>query len=299
MDLIQRLKYDWAQGKMIQRIIMVNVFAFITFNVILSLFGLWNQNLSTPLADWLTLPTNLNKLVTRPWTIVTHGFLHGGFFHILFNMLWLYWVGSILEEYIGSKKILPIYMFGVFAGAFFMVAAFNVFPLFSEVKHTAAGLGASAGVMAIIWATVALLPDYRIRMLFLGSLPLIYIAAAYTAIDLISISGTNAGGHFAHIGGAIMGYWFIKLYQRGTDLSVGFNKVIDIFNIKIKRKKQPKMKVMRGGKSKAYNQRYDKTEPTQNNNEDRLNAILDKINDKGYSSLSSKEKEFLKNQSSP
>jgi len=298
MNLYERLYHEWQKGQMITRLIMVNVFVFLVVNILIAVTGLFDSSLYDFFLDALALPTDLSKLIYRPWTIITHGFLHFGLFHMLFNMLWMYWIGKTLQAYIGSKKILALYIYCIIAGAFLIVLAYNFFPLFSG--KTGIGYGASAAVLGIIWATVALLPSHRINLPFIGSVPLTYIAAGYTFLDVIGLSSGNAGGSFAHIGGAIMGYWFIKLYQRGTDLSVGFNNAIEGFLGLFQTRQKPKMKVKRGGKSKpqpAKNVKLRNTKKSTTSRESTLNSILDKINEKGYSSLSEKEKAFLKDQS--
>lgn len=303
MNLLERLQYDWDRGQMIQRLIMVNVFVFFLVNIMLGLMGLWDVDAYSPVSRWLALSPKLSKFITAPWTLISYGFLHHGFLHILFNMLWLYWIGKILEEYIGGRKVLPVYIYGVIAGGLLMILFYNIFPAFTNKE--APMVGASAGVMAIIWATVALLPDYKFGLLFIGAVPLIYIAAIMTGLDLIAISGSNAGGVISHIGGALMGYWFIKLYQRGNDLSVGFNKMMDsiatAFSGRKRQRQTPKFTVKRGGKNKGAQQL--KTS-SKNNQQDanldtqiKIDAILDKINKSGYASLSQKEKDFLNKQS--
>ncbi len=304
MNLYERLAYEWNRGKMITRLIMINVFVFLLVNIIIGISALFDSYTPTSdfFRDFLALGTDMSKLIFRPWTIITHGFLHFDFLHILYNMLLMYWIGSTLQEYIGSKKILPLYIYCVLAGAILYVASYNIFPIFSNSVGSA--VGASAAVLGILWATVALLPNYRISLFFIGSVPLIYIAAGATALDLIGLSGRNAGGAIAHIGGALMGYWYIRLYQKGYDLSESFYDSIDGFMSLFRKRKQPKLKVKRGGKAKQKvsnssknSQNTSATGAKSISHESKLNEILDKINEKGYSSLSDKEKAFLKEQS--
>lgn len=301
MNLYDRIYQEWNKGKMITRLIMVNVFVFLIANILIITFGLFDGNIESQINDVLAFPTSFKKLIFRPWTIITSGFTHYGLFHILFNMLWLYWIGRTLQDYIGIKKILPIYIYGVIAGCGLMFFFYNTFPYFSEAKSIATLVGASAGVMAIIWATVALLPNHKINLLFLGPIPLVYLALFYTVIDVLSILGSNAGGNIAHIGGALAGFWFIKMYQRGHDFSVGFNNVVDGFVGLFQKRNEPKLKVKRGGKSKQVKPKTESQKkypsPSFSSEESKLNDILDKINEKGYSSLSEKEKAFLKEQS--
>lgn len=294
MNFLDRLKYEYNKGSMIIKLIMINVAVFIITNVLFAISGLFQFNLKNFFIEWFAVHSNLGHLLYTPWTIITAGFIHAGLFHILFNMLWLYWIGRILEEYMGSRKILPLYIYSVIVGCMFFVIAYNIFPLFQDQVESATAVGASAAVAAVVWATVTLLPNHKIRLLFIGTVPLIYIAAFMSIWDLMSISGNNAGGSIAHLGGALMGYLYIKLYQNGNDLSKGFNKLMDSVATIFQRNKQVKMKVKYSSQSKNT-KRKSKVQSTKSK-EKQLNTILDKIGSSGYESLSKEEKEFLFNQ---
>ncbi len=301
-------------GKMINQIIVVNValfFALGVIHVILKLGGLDTENL---MRDVLSVPSDLSKLLVRPWTLLSYGITHypfdsSGFWHILFNMLWLFWFGRILEEYLGKRKILPIFIWGVLAGAVFYLLAYNLLPMFSETKNIAQLNGASAGVMAIAWATVALLPEHRLHLLFIGPVKILYIALFMTLLHIIGLTGTNAGGNFAHLGGALMGFLFIHLYQKGTDLSVGVNNFLDwsaeLFSRKKKmkvvysQKRKPKRKKEKARVRTQPKSKRSKSGKLENSEAEqaKIDAILDKISQSGYESLSEEEKAFLFNMS--
>jgi membrane associated rhomboid family serine protease len=225
--------------------------------------------------EYLLLPSFLPKLLTHFWTPVTYMFMHAGIFHILFNMLWLYWFGQIFEEYLGNKRTIGLYLLGGLTGALFFVAAYNIFPLFSTLVTDSTVVGASASVMAVIVATATLLPDYSISLILIGPVKLKWIALFYVVIDFLSIAGPNAGGEFAHLGGALFGFIYIKQLQRGRDW---IGAITGIF------RSRSKMKV--AAKNSDKNQ---SGKPRQ----EEIDRILDKISQTGYDSLNKQEKEIL------
>ena len=291
------LKYEFNKGNIITRLIFVNVAMFILINLGLVLFRfiLDDQMAAAVWMRQFTVPADLNKLITRPWTIITHFLSHVGFFHILFNMLWLYWMGRIFEEYLGARKVLPVFVLGAWAGMIVYIAAFNLLPSLQGQLFGAEALGASAGVMAIVVATATLLPDFKIGLLFIGPVKLKYLALVAVILDVIALQGTNSGGSLAHLGGAAFGFLFIKQLQAGHDWSKGFNRILDgittfftprkgprihYTNTKVKTKTKPKADT--SAKSREYQDTQKK-----------LDEILDKIGRSGYDGLTKEEKEFL------
>jgi membrane associated rhomboid family serine protease len=227
------------------------------------------------LFSFLTLPAYLPKLLLRFWTPVTYMFMNEGILSLLFNMLWLFWVGQILEEYLGSKKLLTVYILGGLAGAVFYIAAYNIFPLFAEAKFGALAVGAPASVLAVIVATATLLPDYTFFMMFFGAVKLKWLALVYVVFDLLSIVGPNAGGEFAHLGAAILGFVFIKQLNNGNAWGGSLEKVF---------KPKSNLKVAVKNSNKNSN-----SKPRQ----EEIDHILDKISQSGYDSLTKQEKETL------
>jgi hypothetical protein len=202
-------------------------------------------------------------------------FMHAGFFHILFNMLWLYWLGQIFEEYLGNKRTIGLYILGGLSGALFYLLAYNFLPAFAGAAYGSTVVGASASVMAIIIATATLLPDYSISLMFIGPVKLKWIAIIYVIVDFISIVGPNAGGEVAHIGGALFGFIYIKQLQRGNDW---IGAIRGIF------KSRTKLKV-----ASKNSDRNSNSKPRQ----EEIDRILDKISQTGYESLNKQEKEIL------
>ena len=283
------------QADSLNQLIIVNVLVFVLLSLIAVVFALfalrtgWYDDISR----WLAVPAYLPRLLQKPWSPLTYMFVHSGFFHILFNMLWLYWMGRIFQEYLGNKKLVALYFLGGFAGAFTYMLAFNVFPLFARALPTADAVGASASVLAIVVGTATLLPDYTIRLFLFGNVPLKYLALVMVVLDLLGLAGTNAGGHFAHLGGAIFGFVYIKQLRAGNDLGAWFNRLADwLVTLLRPRGKNSRLRVSYkrdGSQAKA---------PVSSANSNRvpqevIDRILDKIAQNGYDGLSKEEKEQL------
>jgi len=295
------IKLEYRKGDAITRLIFINIAVFLLINLAGLILGFFMGH--PEWAAWLgrqfTLPADLGKLITRPWTLVTHMFAHAGLFHILFNMLWLYWMGRILREYLGNRKIVPIYVLGALAGAFLYILAYNTLPAFRQALPFSEALGASAGVMAVVVATATLLPDYRIHLILIGPVKLKWLALAAVVLDVLAINGSNAGGSIAHLGGAFFGYLFIKQLQSGHDWSRGINRLLDALAGLSGPKKGPRLHYKNEGKSAEYKKRKGRAAAEKKKKyegddyQKRLDEILDKISQSGYDGLSKAEKDFL------
>jgi len=272
--------------------VLINIAVFLFFCIVQLFFFFVDQTaVYKQIMRWLYLPAAPIKVLQRPWTFVSYQFLHSGFLHILFNMLWLYWMGRILVQYTSTRRILFIYLFGGFFGGLAYILAYNIFPVFSSATNLAVMMGASASVMAIILATATLLPNYEIRLFFIGFVKLKYIALVAVLLDVITLDGNNPGGHIAHLGGAFFGWLFMIRFQKGTDMSSGFYRVIDWTKEKLS--KNPSPKIVYKNEEKI-NERYPKTKiSVEKDRQAAVDAILDKISAGGYDSLSTEEKEFL------
>ncbi len=269
-------------------ILNVAIFVLVSFvDVTIKLLQL-NSQLSFDIFRWLSVPASLNELLYKPWTLITYMFLHRGFFHLLFNMLWFYWIGQIFQEYLGSKKLMAAYFTGGLVGALVFIIAYNVFPLFSPIRDVATAVGASAGVLAIVVGAATLLPDYRIRLLLFGDVPLKYLALASVVLDVLSVAGENAGGAFAHLGGAAFGFVYIKQLREGRDLGAWFNQLMALTDRKAKPVKRTSP-VSKPPLSKTTVGPDSSKSPSQAE----IDAILDKISEKGYDALTAEEKALL------
>lgn len=278
-SLFKDLKYKVFQsGNPVFFYIGINVLIFVVLtliNIPFFLSGKGSIVSDSLIREYVGFPTALEKLPYRFYTIITYQFFHGGFFHVLFNMLWLFWMGNIFLDFLKPRQFHFLYLTGGIAGALLYLLAYNVFPVFAPFLAKSTVIGSSASVMAIIVATATLLPDYSMRLLFFGDVKLKYLAMAYVVMDLIGIASSDAGASFAHIGGAVMGFAYIKLLKSGVDWS----------NI-LKRK--PKLKVVKNesGKHGAKKQ-------TDNVDQEEIDRILDKISKTGYDKLNKQEKETL------
>ncbi|RZK82117.1 MAG: rhomboid family intramembrane serine protease [Pedobacter sp.] len=224
--------------------------------------------------EYFGFPATIIQQPIRFYTILTYQFFHDGFFHLLFNMLWLYWMGNIFLDFLKPRQFHFVFLTGGFAGAVLFALAFNIFPVFRTVSG-ATVIGSSAAVMAIVVATATLLPNYAIRLFLFGELKLKYLAIAYVILDLIGTTSANAGGSFAHIGGALLGFTYIKMLQNGNDWSSIF-------------KRKPKLRVVKPDpKTQKNESRKDYVDQRE------IDAILDKISKTGYDKLSREEKETL------
>lgn len=270
-----------------ERLIIVNVVIFLLIRLTNAISTLFLQPIFSfeDISHSLALPAHLSSLFTHPWTLITYMFLHWDISHILFNMLWLYWMGKILTEFLGKKKIVGIYILGGLAGALFFIIAFNIFPLFTTNGIGSFALGASASVLAITTAAATLVPDYSIHLLFFGAVRLKYIAWFSILLDLISISSTNAGGHIAHLGGALFGFLYIKQLRRGKDMAQWINRLFD-GSSKKSRMRTSFTNARQFTREENFNTR-------KKEQQERMDEILDKISRSGYGSLTKEEKEFL------
>jgi membrane associated rhomboid family serine protease len=266
-------------GSKLNLLIGINIIVFLAINIPAGIERLFFESnfIATHSNDYLSLPAYLPKLLTRFWTPLTYMFMHAGWMHILFNMLWLYWFGQIFEEYLGKKRTLGLYIMGGLAGAFLFVLSFNTIPAFTHANaaYLSVMVGASASVMAIIVATATLLPDYTISLIFIGPVRLKWLALFFVIIDFLGISGLNAGGEISHLGGALLGYLYISQLQKGNDWIGNIAKLF---------KARPKLKVV--SKNTSRN-------PLAVPRQEEIDVILDKISRSGYDSLSKQEKEIL------
>jgi membrane associated rhomboid family serine protease len=305
------VRREFGYGNMIARIIIINCAVFVTIHLINFFLFIGNGGEPSPFFDKMTdffcMSSDWRYVLRHPWTPITSIFLHVGFWHILWNMLILYWFGRIVADFIGNHRILPIYILGGLVGGFFFFLSANVMAYGQGEPRFA--LGASAGVMAMVVSAATIAPDYYMRLLFLGDVKLKYIALVMIFLDLVLIAqNVNTGGHFAHLGGALFGFIFVRQLQQGNDFSLPFNNLIDrlnaffqsLFNKSTPRKgpqvvyRNPTRVASRTRQSRKG---YSKTDNEDLSYQEKLDAILDKIKQTGYESLSEKEKEFLFNAS--
>lgn len=290
--IITNLKESFRKGNVSIRLIYLNVAVFVITTLLSVGFQLFNGDASGILS-WFELPASFTRLAGQPWTMLTYMFMHADFLHLLFNMLWLYWFGSLFLYFFSAKHLRGLYVLGGICGGLLYMLCYNVFPYFRPLADHSCMVGASASVLAIVTAAAYRQPEYPIRLLFLGALRLKYLAFFVVFSDLLFITSDNAGGHIAHLGGAMAGLCFAAGLNKGIDITRWLNKVIDgIFSlferITGRRKRAPVMKVHYSQKAEDY--KYNSDKKAQSEEVDR---ILEKLKKSGYESLTTEEKKRL------
>lgn len=287
-SIIEDIKRSFNSGNMLTRIIIVNVAVF----VFLALFNAFVPSVYTSFSNWVYLPSSPIKLLTRPWTILTHMFSHVGMWHMAFNMLILYWFGRIVGDLLNDRRVLPLYILGGFAGAvvYFLAANFdpNVGP---GNAH-----GASAAVLCIVAAAAWTSPDYTVRLLFLGDVKIKWIAIAIVFVNILATqSNVNTGGAWGHIGGLAFGAYYVWQLRKGSDITEPMqdtiNWIADKYN-GVPKKKKTSLKVTHVA-TKKRSIKKQRTSSKSTDLQKQVDVILDKIKVKGYDSLTDEEKEIL------
>jgi rhomboid family protein len=287
MGIWDDIKHTFRNGSSLTRLIYINIAVFILITLA-AVFGflLSNPILSDKVIDMLSVPASARALILRPWTIITYMFVHKDIWHILFNMLWLYWFGTIFLEYLDQRKLVAVYLLGGISGAVVYILSFNIFPVFAGIVSESVAIGASASVMAIVIAIAAYVPDYTVHLFLFGRIKIKYMALAIFILTSVMDFSVNSGGKLAHIGGALFGYLYTLNLRQGRDMGKRFNRGLDFLATLFKPRK--KLKVTH--KKPATEYEYNKMKSEQ---QARINHILEKISKGGYDSLTKEEKETL------
>ena len=283
--IIEDFKNAWNKdNNALVKIILINVVVFVSASFIEIFLTLSGAGDAFKLfINKLMLPASFTTFITQPWSLISYFFLHLGFTHILWNMLFLYWFGKIIQDNIGNNAVISLYVLGGIIGGLSYMALFNIIPYYDNRISESLMLGASAGVFSIVAGSATLLPNYTFYLLFLGPIRIKYIALFYILLSFLDVTGSNAGGEIAHLGGAMIGYLFIRQLQNGVNMGEGVINIINFFNKE---------------KNKKTEENYSPTEDTKYDiSQDEIDKILDKISESGYSSLSKNEKEKLFNAS--
>jgi membrane associated rhomboid family serine protease len=264
----------------------------ISLKIIYYLSGSTNELFYQQILNWLSLPASFGQLAGKPWTLLVYMFAHHGIWQLVSSMLWLWCFGYILQDLAGNNKLFPLYLYGGFIGGVLFLLSNNLVPVLArDLNNIAPMLGAGAAVMAIAVATTTLAPDYRIFPLINGGIPLWVLTLVYVAIDFATLAGSNAGIVIAHLGAGITGFFFIRQLRRGQDWSLWMMRLVswvdDLFNPEKKHaRKEGKGRLFYKSDRKPYTK-------TSHVSQQKLDAILDKINQHGYDQLTDEEKAFL------
>ena len=267
-----------------EKLILLNIICFIFPLFLKTLFFLFAIPYGT-FISFFELSSDWGTLLFRPWSILTYSFIHSGFFHLFWNMYLLYFSSRLFLNLFSIKIFLNVYFLGVVVGAFTFLLSYALFPAFQNT--TPAMIGASAGVMGIFVFISTYSPDQEVRIIFFN-IKLRYLAIGFILIDIIQIPYGNAGGHLAHLGGAVLGFLYAQRLQNGIDIGLPFErfiaKTIDLF------KKKPTLRTVH---KKKLSKKTKSTTTTDTLHQKQIDAILDKISTSGYESLSQNEKDYL------
>ena len=280
MSYLNDLKYKYSGFSVAEKIIFLNIILFVIPYFINTLLFLFNLNFKSYIELFLLSP-ELNDLIIRPWTIITYSFVHNGFFHLFWNMLLLYYISRMIRNLFSPSTFINVYFLGVIVGGILFLFSYSFFPVFKGDISSMGG--SSAGVMAAIIFMCTYSPDNEIRLFFFN-LKLKYIGILFFVFDIIQIPYGNSGGHIAHVGGAILGFFYARNLINGRDIGSSFEYFWKFF---FRKRKNKEGKAFLQDNPKIY-KKSDKSEKQK-----RVDAILDKISKSGYESLSDKEKNFL------
>ena len=283
MSIIDEIKRSYHLGGVLTKFIYVNIGVFLAVRLLQIFFTLsGGPGTYYPIPEWISVPSQLNALLIKPWTLVTYMFVHYEFLHFLFNVLVLYWFGQLFLMFFSSRQFVGVYFLGGISGAI-------AFIIFSNLLGWGGGIlmGASASVMAILFASAVYRPDFTVYLMFFGQVRLKYIALVYFILDLISISAfQNIGGHVSHIGGAAFGWYFAKKLLKGKDVTAGFSRFTDWLGGLFHKKSKMKVTYKKPVSDMEYNAQKIKKQAE-------LDRILEKIKRSGYDSLTKNEKKIL------
>jgi membrane associated rhomboid family serine protease len=283
MSAIKDFKYKFNNFNAFEKIIVINIIIFIIGQLI-AVFGRTSNSLS-----YLSLPADFFSFLLKPWTLLTYGFTHYGFFHILFNLLILYFISRMLLNLFRPKMALNIYFLGIIVGGLAFLFVYNVVPSAFLINATTV-VGASAGIRALMIFLGVYMAETEVRI-FMFNVKLKYIAIALVVMDVLGLFTWNQGGNVAHLGGALLGYFYAIKLKQGKDIGSGFERAMDTVVSWF----QPKsnLKTVHRNKSKSKIAGKTKEEFNSFNNQKKIDLILDKISKSGYESLTAEEKEFL------
>jgi len=290
-----RIKYKIQTATVTEKLIAINVLVFVLFFLLKTIAYLF-QLPANFLVEWFVFPKEPVEFLLKPWSIITYSFLHSGIWHILSNMLILYFSGVYFLNYFSPKRLLNYYFLGVIIGALVYMLSYNLFPAFQGTGKSYL-MGASAGVMAVLIGIATHVPNMRVRLMIIGNIKFWWIAAFLLIIDIVQIPMGNAGGHLAHLGGAALGYLYTTQLKKGNDIGKWFENIMDsVASLFKPKERKARMKtVYRTEKTTKTNSTAKKAKRSINKNEKqkRVDAILDKISKSGYESLNKDEKDFL------
>lgn len=280
MNLWQNMRLRYAKLNVLEKLIAIMAMLFVVPLILNTLLFLFNSTLSGWLA-FFELSADINTVLTRPWTLITYGFFHGSLGHIFWNMLLLYIAGGLMLNLFQERLLLNTFFVGVVAGGLIYLLSYNIFPAFQSKSSML--IGSSAGVMAVLVFMASYMPNSPVRV-FMFSVPLKYIALLFIFLDVVQIPTANAGGHIAHLGGALWGYVYQREFLKGNDIGAWFMRIVERLKSLFTKSKTIK---------KTHTPKRKTKSASSSINQQKVDAILDKIAASGYESLTKAEKEYL------
>jgi membrane associated rhomboid family serine protease len=278
MNWLTDLYQKYLSRNVVERIIILNIIVFVLTYLINTISFLFNFD-GNFIVNWFSLQPDFGILLYRPWTIITYGFLHMGFFHILFNMLVLFYFGNLFLDFFNAKQFIVYLILGIISGGFIYMLAYNYLPGIKTKQSLL--LGASAGVMSVVIGISSYIPHYSMRFRFIGNVKLLYIALILVVMDVVQIPTGNAGGHLAHLGGSLLGFVLTTYFLQGKGIVNWFESLVR------KKEKRPLKTVYKNSSSKHKKREDDFVE------QEKIDQILDKISKSGYDTLTKEEKDYL------
>jgi len=282
-SIADEVRGQFNYSNMMVKLIIINVAVF----VVTAIVEAFAPTFYGQILPYIALPGDLEQLLYRPWTLVTHMFLHSGLWHLIYNMLIFHLFGRILGDLLGDQRVLPVYILGGLVGAGFYILSFY---LVSGIGSIA--MGASAAILAIVFAAVSTAPDYKINLILIGEVSIKYIGLVILFLDIIgSAKDVNQGGHIAHLGGTLFGFLFIYGIRNGVDLAEYFNRFISFFDFEERRNK--KLRAQRQKSPLKVAHRSERIPSKPESMQSKVDTILEKIKTAGYNSLTDEEKDVL------
>ena len=282
MNWLTNLYQNFLQRNIVERIIILNVVIFILTYLINTLSFLFQID-GNIVMTWFSLQPDFELLLYKPWTIISYGFLHAGFFHIVFNMMVLYYFGNLFLDFFNSKQFLTYLFLGIISGGLIYMTSYNFLPGLQTQNSLL--VGTSAGVMAVVIGIASHIPQYSLRFRFIGNIKLLYIAVALIVLDVVQIPAGNAGGHLAHLGGSLIGFLLTTYLAQGNNFISWFERIFS------KDKKQPLKTVYKN--TQKSKQKSNQKKESKSDQQVKIDSILDKISKSGYDTLSKEEKDYL------
>lgn len=282
-------------------LLIINAVVFVSINFIKIVYYLSyetpmeaSQNFNLQILNWFSLPANAQTFLSRPWTIISYMFSHEGVWQLIGTLLWLWAFGYIFQDLTGNSKLIPVYLYGGFVAGLTFILCANLIPGYKAIANARSIflMGGSPAVIAVAVAATTVAPRYKLFPMIGGGIPLWVLTLVFVVIDYTSIINSSSIFALPHIAGALIGFLFAYELERGRDWSrwmVNFlNWLNDLFNPEKKYKQKP-----------VTHQRYYKTvrkpfEKTPRVTQQKVDEILDKINQQGYGSLSEEERDILK-----